>query len=73
MNAFELVTSTLTAEQINRLAHAGIIAPNTAMYIEIYAWHIANGRSKQKTADHFRLKLSTAGYAISQMNKTVRV
>lgn len=71
MTAFELVTSTLTAEQINRLAHAGIIAPNTAMYIKIYAWHIANGKSKQKTAEHFRLKPSTAGYAISQMNKTV--
>ncbi len=71
MTAFELVTSTLTAEQIKQLSHAGIIAPNTAQYIEIYAWHIANGKSKQKTADHFRLKPSTAGYAISQMNKSI--
>ena len=73
MNAFELVTSTLTAEQINRLAHAGIFFFNDTATTEIYTWHIANGKSKQKTAEHFRLKLSTAGYAISQMNKTVRV
>jgi len=71
MNAFELVNSTLTKDQISRLARAGIIAPNTAQYVEIYAWHIANGRSKQKTAQHFGMKPSTTAYAISQMSKTV--
>ena len=71
MTAFDLVNSTLTADQIRRLSRAGIIAPNTAQYVEIYAWHIANGRSTHKTAKHFVMKVSTTAYAITQMNKTI--
>ena len=71
MTAYEYIRQTLTDEQVAGLAKAGIIAPNTALYIEIYEWHISNGRSKKKTAEHFRLKPSTTAYAISQMKKQV--
>ena len=71
MTAYELLHTELTEEQICRLAKAGLIAPNTAQYINIYEWHISHGRSKKKTAEHFGLKPSTTAYAIQQMNKTI--
>lgn len=71
MTTYDYIKGTLTDDQIRGLSRAGIIAPNTAQYIEIYAWHIANGRSKKRTAEHFGLKPSTTAYAISQMNKPI--
>ncbi len=71
MTAYEYIRMTLTAEQVSGLAKAGLIAPNTAQYIIIYEWHLSNGRSKKKTAQHFGMKPSTVGYAISQMKKQI--
>lgn len=71
MTAFEYITGTISQEQIEKLSKCGILAPNTAQAVTIYRWHISNGRSKKKTAEHFGMKPSTTAYWISIMNKQI--
>lgn len=67
MNTYQYIIKELTKERFFDLVKLGIISTSVATSLEIYEWHISHGRSQRLTAEHFRMSVSSIGYAVRKM------
>lgn len=71
MSIYEYIQREITRERFNELVRVGLINVHTSAHLEIYEWHIRNGRSQMKTAKHFRIPASSVGYAVTKMTRQI--
>lgn len=73
MTTYEYLTKEIGEKRCKELARAGIVSVQVLMYADIYRWHLANGKSRRKTASQFKMPESSVGYAIMRMKKQITI
>lgn len=71
MTVYDYITKHVGEERLKVMIRAGLISINVLQYKDIFECHIANGRSKRKTAMELGMPESTVGYAVAQMDKEI--
>lgn len=71
MTTYEYIQTEVTPTRFHELVRAGLVPLQTAFHLQVYEWHMDNGRSQQKTAEHFRIPKSSVGYAVRKMKRII--
>ncbi len=71
MKTYDYIKQEVTPDRLRTMIAAGLVSAKIGTYYRIYEWHINNGQSKKKTAEHFGLKPSTTAFAIHQMSNNI--
>lgn len=71
MTTYEYITTKITPAQFKEMVRAGIIPIQMATYLQIYEWHIKNGKSQRKTGEHFHMSQQSVGYAVRKMKNKI--
>lgn len=67
----DYITKEIGREKLSLLIKNGLIQPQIATYVEIYEWHVKNGRSRLATAKHFKVTSALVGYAVTKMKQEI--
>lgn len=73
MTTYEYITKRIGKERFDEHVRAGIISMNLKVYLQIYEWHMSNGRKRNVTAEHFKVSNGLVGYAVYTMRREVNV
>lgn len=71
MTTYQFIKEELSEEQLAKMVKGGIISSTLYAHYQIYDWHVNNGRSDEKTAEHFKMSRSSVSYARKQMKQEI--
>ena len=71
MTTYDYLTTIVGTDKVQTLARTGVISAKMILYMQIYKFHIENGRKRSLTMEHFGMPIASVGYALQLMKREI--
>lgn len=71
MTTYDYLTTVIGVDKVQTLVRAGVVSANTMLYMQIYKFHIENGKKRSLTMKQFGMPIASIGYALQLMKREI--